>query len=119
MTSVRSTPAWAARTVSCAATSVRYASAAAVATSNCVRLSVASDWDCAAAAAATVARRSPKSNGSQVTRVPIALPQAVPRLLEPITGPDMEGIVLCGSSSPKTLLRVARFTCASVSTRGR
>ena len=80
---------------------------------------MASDWACAAVAAATVARRKPKSNGSQVTSDPMALPQAVPRLFEPITGPDMAGIVLCGSRSPKTLFRVARFTCARASTRGR
>ena len=75
--------------------------------------------DRAAAAAAPLARRSPKSKGSHMTSVPTALPQAVPRLSVPITGPDMEGMVLCGSSSPKTLFLVARLACASRSTRGR
>ena len=49
----------------------------------------------------------------------MALPQAVPRLLVPSTGPEIEGITDCGSSMPKTLLRVARLTCASASMRGR
>ena len=48
-----------------------------------------------------------------------ALPQAVPKLLVPSTGPEIEGITLCGSSRPKTLFRVARLTWASASTRGR
>ena len=72
-----------------------------------------------ASAAATLAWRRPKSNGSQVTSTPTALPQAVPKLLVPSTGPDIDGITLCGSSRPKTLFRVARLTCASASTRGR
>ena len=83
----------------------------ATAISNSVRFKVASD--CALArvrAAATFAWRRPKSNGSQVTSPPMALPQAVPKLFVPSTGPEMEGITLCGSSIPKTLFRVARLT---------
>ncbi len=54
-----------------------------------------------------------------MTSPPTALPHAVPKLLVPITGPDIEGITFCGSSRPKTLFRVARLTCARASTRGR
>ena len=71
------------------------------------------------AAASVLARRRPKSKGSHVTSVPTALPHAVPRLLVPRTGPDMEGMVLWGRSSPNTLFRVARLACASRSMRGR
>jgi hypothetical protein len=49
-----------------------------------------------------VARRSPKSNGSQVTSVPMALPQAVPRLFEPITGPDSHPLEHCDRPSFST-----------------
>ena len=73
----------------------------------------------AASAATRLARRRPKSNGSQVTSAPRALPQTVPELLVPITGPDIEGMTFCGNRRPKTLLRVARLTWARASTRGR
>jgi len=117
--SARSTPAWAARTVSCEATSVRYASTVATATSNCVRLTAASDCARAALAVVTFAARSPKSKGSQVTRPPMALPHTDPKLFEPMTGPDMDGMTLCGRSRPNTLLRVARLACASASILGK
>ena len=117
--SARVTPAEAAWTVCSAAATVRKASAVTEAISKRVRLRVASDWERAASAASTLARRNPKSNGSQETRTPTALPHTVPKLFEPITGPDIDGITLCGSMSPKTLLRVARLICASASTFGR
>src|SRR5258708_31020550 len=63
--------------------------------------------------------RSPKSKGCQLISSPVALPHTEPPLLLPITGPEIEGRVLCGSVEPKTLLRVARLTCTSPSTRGR
>jgi hypothetical protein len=72
-------------------------------------LSVASFRAFVAVAAATVASRNPKSNGSHVTVAPTALPQTLPKLLEPKTGPDIDGMTDCGSKSPKTLLRVARL----------
>ena len=39
----------------------------------------------------------------------MALPHTDPKLLEPMTGPDIDGMTLCGSSKPNTLLRVARL----------
>src|SRR5262249_8179268 len=111
--------AWAALTVSCAAANVRYASAVAAATSNWVRFRVASDRVLAEVAAETLARRRPKSNGSHVTSVPTALPQTVPKLFVPRTGPEMEGSTPCGNIRPNVLFRVARLNCARESTRGR
>src|SRR5471030_773592 len=65
--------------------------------------------------------RTPQAEikGSQLTSAPSALPQAVPELFVPSTGPEIEGMILCGNNNPKTLFRVARFTCANASTRGR
>jgi hypothetical protein len=115
----RSTPACAACTVSCAAAKVRYASAVTATTSNSVRFSAASDWAREASATAVFERLKPKSNGSQLTSAPSALPHADPELFVPSTGPEIEGMTLCGNSSPKTLFLVARFSCANASTRGR
>ena len=41
---------------------------------------------------ATLAWRRPKSKGSQLTSTPTALPQVVPKLLVPRTGPEIDGM---------------------------
>ena len=47
------------------------------------------------------------------------VPQAVPKLLEPMTEPDIKGMTLWGNYRPNTLFRVARLTWAVASIRGR
>ena len=72
-----------------------------------------------ASATSIFALRRPKSNGSHDTSTPTALPHTFVISLVPSTGPEIDGITDCGSSSPNTLLRVARFNCPSPSNRGR
>ena len=60
----------------------------------------------------------PAAQELQQTPVP-ALPQALSNDFVPSAGPDIDGMTLWGSSSPKTLFRVARFAVARPSTRGR
>ena len=45
--------------------------------------------------------------------------ESVNLILSDITMPEMDGITLCGSRRPKTLLRVARFICPTKSARGK
>ena len=66
-----------------------------------------------------LALRNPKSKGSQETSRPAALPHTLPSELVPRTGPEMGAITFCGSSIPKTLLCVARFTCPRKSALGK
>src|SRR5262249_21097241 len=98
---------------------VRNASAAAVATWSLVTLTCAFNCSRTDFAASTFACLNPKSNGSQETRVPTAVPQTLFSEFVPSTGPVIEGIVDCGKSCPKTLLCVARLTWPKKSTRGR
>ena len=97
----------------------RNAAPTALCTSSRVSASPARARATAASAAATVAWRRPKSNGSHENSAPAALPQTLSADADDSTGPDIAGITDCGSTWPKMLLAVARFDCHSESSRGR
>ena len=72
-----------------------------------------------ASATAILACRNPKSNGSHEARTPTVLPHTLVRSFVPRTGPEIGAMICEGRRSPNELLRVARFTPAIASTRGR
>ena len=105
------------RRVSCK--TPRYASAAAPAMSSSVAVRCASAAPDSARARSTPARRLPKSTTSHESSMPPALPHTPSSDSVSSTGPEIGGSTGCGSSSPKTLFRVARFVCHKKSRRGR
>jgi hypothetical protein len=97
----------------------RKPAATAPCTSSLVSASPARARLTAASALIIPARRRPKSTASHEKSAPAVLPQTLSLEAADSTGPEIDGIVDCGSSSPNTLFAVARFVCHTASRRGR